>query len=127
MNANRLRRQLRLAGWEGHARNLGSFLLRHGPRCDREYAGVRLAFDVDRNGQLIARLSTGELVATEDEWHVHKDSAPVKAQPKRGAQVVVRMPERLDRRLRKAARAQGRPVSDLVRFALAAYLDSRGL
>lgn len=140
MNVNKLRRSLRTAGFEKHARNLGAYLAEHGGAgCQRTVSKRTLLFQLDGDGRLLAYLQTPDgwtPVADEDRVHLTREDAakrwPVKTGPEagRGADMVhlgIRIPRVVGDRLERAARASGKRKSDIVRAAVRAYLDNRGL
>lgn len=131
MNASALRRQLRTGGWERWAHNLADGILQEGLPLHRSRAGRHLVVVMTQDGQLEARLRTGDsetLVATEEALVLPVEKAPVRKVSRKQATVSMRLGDELVRRIDKAAsRRSGDSRTALVRRAVIAYLDARKL
>jgi len=128
MNVRALKNTLRTGGWLHHARCLGAYLAENGIPSSRIYAGIELRFHVV-NGELCAsviRDRQTRLVA--DETRVHLRREQVRTKPKgKGPLLSARVDEALMKRVKHAAEGRGRTASDIVRWAVEAWLDARNM
>lgn len=123
-----LRRHLRRLGWHDAARNLPSFLFTKGLPCSRIARGVDIVFRANADNQLEAVLADdGRLIADEHGAYIERDSVQAEViKTEDMVYVGVRLPAGIDRRLARAAGGRF-TKSDLIRRAIRAYLDARGL